>query len=1462
MAIPQTPKNPYAAAAAPQPQPRRRNGWLIAAWSLLGLLALVAALLGAAWWWTGGDSSLAATLNRVARYLPAGQTLESRDVTGSVRGGGRIGWLRWSGPGMTVEVNDADIGWRLAPLLQRKVQLGQVHAARVVITPQPTDKPAEPTQPLQRLALPVQVDLPFQLDEVVWAPPAADPVTIRQLQGRYGYDGTRHELVVDNVEFAQGRYVARGTLGAEAPMPLDLTLDGSVRTAPPGGGPELQANAHATVQGTLATEAARLQVAAQLRGAVAEAAEGAATASAPAAPASAVAASSAPQPKASARSKSTGKPAATARAASKAPPPEPMEADVQVQVAPWAPQPLLQAQAALRALDLAALWPQAPVTRLSGDVRVEPSATAAAAGAAPGSAAAAPTAAASAGQAAANSTVAPSAPTGWNIAAQLQNALPGPWDRQRLPVSALQAQAAFDGARWTVPQATVTVGTGSLQAEGAYTPATGALEGKAQLRNLRPDAIDSRLDATPLSGTASAEGEQNGVIRFTADIRGGAAGAASAGAPGAARSAARNKTTATAARTAPLRIDRLAAEGTWRTDRLDLTRLQLDALQAQVSARQVQVNLAESSAKGQLQATLPGASAQLNGAMAARTGAGTLDLRVADAQRLQRWLNTVPGAAGLLQGAVLEGSATLAARWNGGWQTLQRQLQVAGLLGGPAVAAGAGNSTFTLQAQLAVPRLKADLPPRPGTNTGPQTLQLTDLQSTLAGSVPQLNLSLEGQVRQGEQRASVRLRAEGGNTGAAGQWRAQIADLRVVASPAGQPGPWTVQLTQPLGVTARQAPTLLVETSAGQATVTGPVPGDVRLRWEPVRYEQTAQGHMRLRTQGALQGLPTSWADAFAQGDQPLLQRLGLGGNLVLNGDWNIDLGDTLRASASVRRASGDLRVLAGDSMPTTTVVRSSGQGTGSGAPQAAEGPGTPAGIRQAEVRLDAEGETVRARVMWDSERAGRLQADGNTRLARGADGGWLWPEDAPLAATVKAQMPDVGVWSALAPPGWRVKGTLQADAALSGTRSAPRWSGTLGADQLAVRSLLDGVDLQDGRLRAVLRGDRLEITEFRVNGGSGSNARIAGFSGNRTNAPRSGGTLTGSGNVSWASVGSAGAGTGGGSGIAMDFNAQANALQVLVRADRQVSVSGNLQARLQGGQFTLRGRLTTDRATIILPEAGAPTLGSDVVVRSAAKDREAMQQAQKAATASAKVETARPPDIAVTLNLGNDFALQGYGITTRLTGELEIRSAGSATAPPRVTGEIRTDQGRYRAWGQSLDVENGLVRFNGPYDNPALDILAIRPNISVRAGVQVTGSAKAPRVRLYSDPDLPDAEKLSWVVLGRSAAAGGAEAALLQQAALALLGGNGDGGSGNFARRVGLDEIGFRGPGSGEDASAAALTFGKRLSKDLYVTYERSLSGALGTLYIFYDLSQRLTLRGQTGAQSAVDLIYTLRYD
>ncbi len=1453
------------------PRSVRALGWLLM--TLVALALLVAAGL---WWWAGSSTSLATALARAAQYLPAGQTLESREVSGALRSGGRIGWLRWSSPTLTVEVTDMSLGWQLAPLLQRRLELGEVHAARVLITPQTPAVPTPDTHltPLTDLVLPVQIGVPFRVDAIQWA--GAPAVQALGLQGSYRFDGSQHRLHIDAVELAQGRYSARAALQAQAPMALDVVVDGNVQTTVPGStsATPIQLGAHATLRGTLATEAARLELQARVSPVAGTLTTGATTP---------------PAPSSAAPAKTPNK--ATANASAPAPA-EPMQADVRATLAPWAPQPLLAAAATLRAVNAAALWPQAPVTQLHGTLQAGPTA--------------------SGGTGGAGSTTLPTS-GGWSIEAQLRNDLPGPWDLSRLPVTALQASATFDGTRWDVRSATLSAGTGSATVQGHFSPATGALEGQADLRALRPDALHTALAAAPLSGRVRAN-TQGAAVRFSADIR---------ATPGPAASPSSTARASRSTGPAPLRINTLTAQGYWQPPAtaqgadtggsVRLDHLLLDALQARLEATNLRIALGAQSAQGQLALTVPGATAQASGQIAPQTGAGELQVQWADASRTLQWLTTLPLVGAdlqrALQGATAQGTAQITARWKGGWQTAVQALQAASVSKAPPTT----SDPFELHATLNAPQLDlARLPAAMGdqaTVATPQSVQLRALTATLSGNLAQASLVLNGEARTTAPhslRATVQTRVTGGLT-AAGQWQAQISALRLQAQDTQRPGPWALQLAEPLSInTTRTATALTLQTSGGQARLSGPAPGIATLRWQPVRVvaSSSAGTPATLQTQGTLQGLPTAWVDALGVGNNnatgapgspvlpapSLLARMGLATSLVLDGQWNVDTTNTLRASASLRRASGDLRILTGDTT-AVTAVQSSGQGTGAGTGAAitteasasaantttssGAHTGTAAGVRQAEISIEAEGDTLRARLLWDSDRAGEVEANVSTRLATVAtapatmppnpsNGSLItWAPDAPLAGTLRARLPDVGVWSALAPPGWRVRGTLDASATLSGTRSAPRWAGTLGADDMAVRSVVDGVDLQGGHLRATLQGNQLNITEFRLQGGRGSGARIAGFSGNRTAAPQDGGTLTATGRVSWGDSAAAATGL---SGMAMSLQAEAKALQVLVRADRQISVSGQLQAQLQQGQISLRGKLTTDRATIILPDETAPSLGSDVVVRSASKDREDQAKAQAAAKASqvaAQAETAKPPDIAITLNLGRDFALSGHGITTRLTGEVDIRSSAVPGAPPRVTGEVRTDEGRYRAWGQMLNVETGLIRFNGPYNNPSLDILALRPNISVRAGVQVTGSAQAPRVKLYADPDLPDAEKLSWVVLGRNASAGGAEAAVLQQAALALLGRNGGSSpTANVASRLGLDEIGFRGASTGEDASAAALTFGKRLSKDLYVTYERSLSGTLGTLYIFYDLSRRLTLRGQTGEKSAVDIIYTMKYD
>jgi translocation and assembly module TamB len=267
-----------------------------------------------------------------------------------------------------------------------------------------------------------------------------------------------------------------------------------------------------------------------------------------------------------------------------------------------------------------------------------------------------------------------------------------------------------------------------------------------------------------------------------------------------------------------------------------------------------------------------------------------------------------------------------------------------------------------------------------------------------------------------------------------------------------------------------------------------------------------------------------------------------------------------------------------------------------------------------------------------------------------------------------------------------------------------------------------------------------------------------------------------------------------------------------------------------------------------------------------------------------------------IALDLGEQLRVRGSGIDARLTGKLSLR--GTLPGAPRAFGTVRIRDGRYTAYGRQLEITTGRVVFNGAIDNPQLDIVALRRNQPVEAGVTLTGTVLSPRVRLTSRPEVPDSEKLSWLVLGMPLenAHTGAEAAALQAAAATLFGSNDGGLAGSIAQAFGLDSIslrsasatsgftasGFGGTGFGTSlppipgqvgvptASATGagsvgdnvVAVGKRLGSNLYVTYEAGLRGVWNLLRVQYDLTDRLSLRAQTGSESALDVLYRYSFD
>jgi translocation and assembly module TamB len=206
---------------------------------------------------------------------------------------------------------------------------------------------------------------------------------------------------------------------------------------------------------------------------------------------------------------------------------------------------------------------------------------------------------------------------------------------------------------------------------------------------------------------------------------------------------------------------------------------------------------------------------------------------------------------------------------------------------------------------------------------------------------------------------------------------------------------------------------------------------------------------------------------------------------------------------------------------------------------------------------------------------------------------------------------------------------------------------------------------------------------------------------------------------------------------------------------------------------------------------------------------------------------------------------------------------------------------GVYQGFGQRLSIERGRVNFQGPLENPGLDVLALRKGLPVEVGVAITRTAQNPLIRLYSGETMNDLQILSWLVLGRPPEESGADNTALATAAAGLLTGTSEGIPKQLARRLGIDEFGLRtgelagGPsllprtavagnirGERQTASAEILTVGKRLSDNITVSYEQALAGGESVVQVIYRLSRRVWVVGRAGTDNALDLVYTIVFD
>ncbi|SHN26480.1 translocation/assembly module TamB domain-containing protein [Rhizobacter sp. OV335] len=429
------------------------------------------------------------------------------------------------------------------------------------------------------------------------------------------------------------------------------------------------------------------------------------------------------------------------------------------------------------------------------------------------------------------------------------------------------------------------------------------------------------------------------------------------------------------------------------------------------------------------------------------------------------------------------------------------------------------------------------------------------------------------------------------------------------------------------------------------------------------------------------------------------------------------------------------------------------------------------------------------------------------------------WPEpDAPVQGVLEAQVANLGTWGAWVPAGWRLGGKLGTTATIGGRFGAIEYTGHMKGSGLSARNILQGVNVTDGEVDIALQGDNAKINTFQARAGNGT-VKLSGAAefGEKPHAQM---TLV------------------------------AERFQLLGRVDRRIVTSGQAQVELDRDNLKVDGKFKVDEGLFDFSLSSAPSLSGDVVVINRTADIET--------TAPTGAPSNRNVAVDLTVNLGEALRLRGRGIDTRLEGELKLTTPGGKLA---LNGSVRAVDGTYNAYGQKLDIDRGVITFTGTPENPRLDIEATRPNTDVRVGVAITGTALTPRVRLFSEPELSDIDKLSWMLLGRASdGLGKSDTALLQRAALALL--SGEGGGADPLKVLGIDDLSVsQNTNSATDVRETVVSLGKQLSRRWYVGYERSLNATTGNWQLIYRIAQRFTLRAQSGLDNSLDFIWTLRW-
>lgn len=476
-------------------------------------------------------------------------------------------------------------------------------------------------------------------------------------------------------------------------------------------------------------------------------------------------------------------------------------------------------------------------------------------------------------------------------------------------------------------------------------------------------------------------------------------------------------------------------------------------------------------------------------------------------------------------------------------------------------------------------------------------------------------------------------------------------------------------------------------------------------------------------------------------------------------------------------------------------------------------GHGEPLAVAHADSELNVRVEEnrtevdVRSVLDGDGPVRGRLIVEGSGR-------------EATLDGAIEVSLPRLDPIAAFVAGPLAAEGEAFVETRIGGTVAAPRARGVarIEVDRARIHDL--GIELSDSRVEARADDEQRVAIHSVLRSGDGHLS------------------IDGSGRLE-----------AGGGWTANELLVTGESFEIVRLPEAVVTVSPDITIAAVGDSLEMNGRVAVPWARITPRESADNAVGvsgDEVLVgRTGAVSRP---------------EPGRGPGVVADLvvALGDEVVFDGYGLLSRLGGEIRVRHAPGGV--PEAFGALDLVDGQFVLYGQRLDIEHGRETFAGALNDPGLDIRAVRRAGDATAGIMIGGTVSDPRSKVYSEPPLDEAEAFSLLLTGHTASsADEREAALLSQAAFTL----GLEGAERIGMRIrsalGLDELSVGGIG---DAGDASLILGKRLSADFGVRYVHSLVRQAGSVFVNYRLTEHLSLEAESGVRQGLDLLFSVERD